>query len=167
MLAMELVGDGVKLVGANEMVAADGQRRATAAADRASLNFVRGFTRKYSQLAEVRPSMPSCEMRSICWSRRRSSDNKTTIPWPIGTLGCWSTRVAYRVETYAAAKQVSTVVASVWKGNRLMTPVGGGVQIQATRALDEANLLEDGDGQVAKTRLDALAAEAATAGGGD
>ena len=42
-----------------------------------------------------------------------------------------------------------------------MTPVGGGVQIQATRALDQANLMADSDGQVAETRQEAMSADAA------
>ena len=43
-LAMELVGEGVKLIGANEMVAANGTRAAAGTVDRASQLFVKSFT---------------------------------------------------------------------------------------------------------------------------
>ena len=54
-LAMELVGEGVKLVGANEMVASDGGRQQSGRADKASELFVASFTKKYPQLAEKSP----------------------------------------------------------------------------------------------------------------
>jgi len=43
-------------------------------------------------------------------------------------------------------------VNSLWKGRRLVTPVGGGVQIQAKLAIDSANLLPDERGEVAAAR---------------
>ena len=49
-------------------------------------------------------------------------------------------------------KQVETAVASLWKNKRLMTPVGGGVEISADKALQSSNLLADDKGQVEKTR---------------
>jgi hypothetical protein len=57
---------------------------------------------------------------------------------------------ALAVETYNAPKQVESAVAAIWKGNRLMTPIGGGVHIEPTEALKTGNLLQDEDGKVAK-----------------
>ena len=52
-------------------------------------------------------------------------------------------------------------MASVWKRNRLMTPIGGGVRMEATQALAPSNLLHDEQGQVRSQRekisLDQLA----------
>jgi len=49
----------------------------------------------------------------------------------------------------------------MWKGRTLMTPIGGGVQIHPTEALDPTNLLDDEQGAVAEARasieLDKLA----------
>ena len=39
--------------------------------------------------------------------------------------------------------QVETAVAAIWKGNRLMTPIGGGVNIQPRQAFNSDNLLAD------------------------
>jgi hypothetical protein len=57
---------------------------------------------------------------------------------------------AYAVETLNVPKQVESAVASVWRGNRLMTPIGGGVRIQPREAMDKAQV--DLEGTVTKTR---------------
>ena len=49
-------------------------------------------------------------------------------------------------------KQVATAVNAIWKGHKLMTPVGGGVSIDATVALDPEKLLADEQGKVSKLR---------------
>ena len=54
--------------------------------------------------------------------------------------------------TYQAPLQVDTVVTSVWKGNRLLTPVAGGVMIQARNALAKENIVADERGQTAHAR---------------
>ena len=52
---------------------------------------------------------------------------------------------AYPVETLNEPKTVETAVNVVWKRNRLMTPIGGGVNIQPTQALrSTVNVDEDG-----------------------
>ncbi|HEY4759876.1 MAG TPA: hypothetical protein VIH42_04780, partial [Thermoguttaceae bacterium] len=57
---------------------------------------------------------------------------------------------AFSVETYEIPKTVETVVNAIWKGNHLMTPVGGGVEIKPTMALESDKLLADEKGKVAK-----------------
>jgi hypothetical protein len=52
---MELVGDGVKLVGADEMVTAEGGRVAGGAGNKASEAFVAQFTKQYPELAKRSP----------------------------------------------------------------------------------------------------------------
>ena len=59
---------------------------------------------------------------------------------------------AYSVETYNVPLQVSTAVNAIWRGNTLMTPIGGGVRIEPVAALDTENLLEDKDGKVDQSR---------------
>jgi hypothetical protein len=51
-LAMELVGDGVKLVGEDEMVAEGGKRVVSGRSNMASQAFVTSFTQKYPYLAD-------------------------------------------------------------------------------------------------------------------
>jgi hypothetical protein len=69
--------------------------------------------------------------------------------WDLAVLG---DEKAYPVQTYNAPKQVASAVNSIWKGQRLATPVGGGVQVRANLALDTDNLLTDEKGEVAAAR---------------
>ena len=59
---------------------------------------------------------------------------------------------ALPVETLHAPKQVATAVNSLWKGRRLMTPVGGGVQIKPAQAINSLNMLSDEQGDVMTAR---------------
>ncbi|MCA9261882.1 MAG: hypothetical protein KDA61_21840, partial [Planctomycetales bacterium] len=64
-------------------------------------------------------------------------------------LGALGDETQYPVERLNAPKEVATAVNAIWKGRKLMTPFGGGVEIRAGQALDSANLISD-DGSVAK-----------------
>jgi len=50
------------------------------------------------------------------------------------------------VETYIAPSQVETAVNAIWKGNTLMTPLGGGVNLQPKMALTRDRVIVDSDG---------------------
>ena len=52
---MEMVGEGVRLVGENEVVGKDGSRKVAAGGNRASESFVNAFTKVYPKLAERPP----------------------------------------------------------------------------------------------------------------
>jgi len=58
----------------------------------------------------------------------------------------------FPVESYDIPKTVETAVNAIWKGQSLMTPIGGGVQIQAAQAIDSNNLLEDEKAKVSQVR---------------
>ena len=66
----------------------------------------------------------------------------------------------FAVETYNAPRKVESAVNAVWKGGRLVTPIGGGVEIEADMALDPQNHLTDEDGKLATIR-EAVAPELA------
>ena len=151
-LAMELVGDGVKLVGADEMVTGDGMRKTAARGNRASQAFVTGFTKKYSELADRSPVF--AELRNlidlaVAAAYLQQEDYYAKAGWDLGILAKEET---FAVQTYQAPKQVATAVAAKWKGGQLMTPVGGGVHIEPTQALDSQNLLTDEKGKVDELR---------------
>jgi hypothetical protein len=151
-LAMELVGDGVKLVGENELVAANGGRVQSSHVDKASELFVTSFTKKYGQLAEKSPvyaQLRDLIDMTVAAAFIRQEGYYAKARWRLEVFGDES---KFPVETHAAPTQVETVVTSVWKGNQLMTPVGGGVQVQAERALDSSNLLPDDGHAVRQAR---------------
>ena len=145
-LAMELVGDGVKLIGANELVQADGTRANAAAGNAASTAFCASFTAQYPQLA--RKSAVYAQMRNlidmaIAAAYVQKQDFYSQAGWKMDVLG---DEQKYPVETYEAPKTVETACTAVWKGKTLMTPVGGGVRIEATQAIAKENRLTDEQG---------------------
>lgn len=148
-LAMELVGRGVKLIGADEMVAADGTRTKSAHADAAGRKFTHGFTTKYEEIASRVPvyaQLRNCVDLAVAAAFIKRQDFYGLAGW---SMELFQNEAAYPVQTVSAPERVETVVASIWKRNRLMTPVGGGVEIQPRLALNEENLLVDDAGIVA------------------
>ncbi|MDX1964596.1 MAG: DUF1598 domain-containing protein [Pirellulales bacterium] len=151
-LAMELVGDGVKLVGADELVQADGTRAKSAAVDLASKGFTTDFTKNYAKIAN---------QISVYWQMRNLIDLTVAVAfikdrgyaekagWNMSTF---LSEKDYSVETQNVPAQVETAVAAFWKGNRLVTPIGGGVHIEPAEAIKSANMQNDKDGTVAKAR---------------
>ena len=149
-LGAELVGDGVKLVGEDEMVTGEGDRRIASRGNRASQVFVSTFTKKYPELADRSPVY--AELRNlvdlaVAAAYIQHEDFYAKTGWSMEFFG---DEKSFAVEVYNAPKQVASTVAAVWKGNRLMTPIGGGVHIDAMQALDSQNLLKDDGGDVAR-----------------
>jgi hypothetical protein len=150
--AMELVGDGVKLIGENERVAADGSRSGSGKGNKASQAFTQEFTAKYPQIARavsVYGQLKNLIDLSIAAAYIRQQDYYAQSGWQMPVFGNES---QLAVETYTAPYQVETAVNAIWKGSRLMTPLGGGVQIQTARALESDRLLHDDAGQLAEQR---------------
>ena len=58
------------------------------------------------------------------------------------------------IETLPPPVEVETAINAVWRGNRLLTPIGGGVTLHPRMALDAANLLSDESGGVGKARAE-------------
>ncbi len=101
-LAMELVGDGVKLVGEDEMVAEGGKRVVSGRSNAASLAFVNSFTQKYPILADRSPvyaelrnlidlSVAAALFRSRTTTARpagRWSFSATSSPWRPRSTTC-------------------------------------------------------------------------------
>jgi hypothetical protein len=162
-LAMELVGEGVRLVGENEVVGKDGKRHVSAGGNRASDAFVRAFTKVYPKLADRAPvyaQLRNCIDLAVAAAFIQHQDYYGLVGWK---PDAFHSEQAYPVETLNPPKEVETAVNSLWKGNVLLTPVGGGVQMRPTEAIDPTNLLDDEKGEVEKARaavdLSTLAAD--------
>jgi hypothetical protein len=149
-LAMELVGDGVKLVGEDEMVAEGGKRVVSGRSNMASQAFVTSFTQKYPTLAERSPVY--AELRnlidlSVAAAFIQKQDYYGKADWKMAFFG---NEESMPTEVYNAPKQVESTVTTVWKGSRLMTPIAGGVRIEALMAIKPENVLADEKGSVAR-----------------
>ncbi len=151
-LAMELTGKGVKLIGEQEYVSQNGNRAAMGLEDRASQIFVRSFTEKYSALAKKSPVFAQLRNlidMSVVAAFLQETDAYGAAQWTMSLMG---SEQAFPIETYEAPRMVESAVNVVWKRNVLMTPIGGGVQIQPQRALEEENIGEDNEEAIANAR---------------
>jgi len=151
-LAMELVGEGVKLVGEAEVVNATGQRSTAKKGNPASQAFVNAFTKVYPKLASRSPvyaQLRNCIDLAVAAAYLRDQDFYALANWEPSVF---LDEQSYPVETFNAPKQVASAVNSMWKGTMLVTPIGGGVQMRPTEAISPTNLLDDTKQTVAKAR---------------
>ncbi|TWT47593.1 DUF1598 domain-containing protein [Botrimarina hoheduenensis] len=156
-LAAQIVGDGVKLIGEDEMVSRDGRRRQVGATNRASNGFVSDFTKSYDRIAQRSPvyaQLRNCIDLAVTAALIRTKGYYQTAAW---TPGAFASEETYPIQTFNAPERVATAVNSLWKGSMLMTPVGGGVQIGAAEALNKENVRYDEDGALSTTREAVLA----------
>jgi len=151
-LAIELVGRGVKLVGADEVVRPDGSRMQADRADRASKLFTEAFTRKYPEIAARSPvyaQLRNLVDLAVVAAYLQEHDAYGKAGWGAETL---LDEKIYAIETLPAPREVETAINAVWRGPRLLTPIGGGVVMQPRIALDSPNLLMDEKGAVTAAR---------------
>jgi hypothetical protein len=155
-MAMEMVGEGVKLVGEDEAVSQDGKRHKAAKGNPASEAFVKAFTKVYPQLAMRAPvyaQLRNCIDLAVAAAFIQNQDYYGLANWKAETFNDEGT---VNVEKLNPPQTVETAVNAMWRGNTLMTPLGGGVQMRPTEAIDPTNLLEDKDAKVkdARTAID-------------
>jgi hypothetical protein len=151
-LAMQLVGEGVKLSGQSEVVGADGSRGAGSAKDPASEAFTSTFTEQYPELAAKVPvyaQLRNLIDLAIAAAFIQEQDYYGKAGWK---AEFFMDEGRFSVEHYEAPRQVESAVNAIWRGNKLMTPIGGGVNIQPTVALKRDNLLHDDKGEVKAAR---------------
>ena len=151
--ALHLDGGGVELVGENELVSTSGLRKATGKkGSRASRAFCASFTKMYNRLAEKMPVF--AELRnaidlSVAAAFIHEMDFYGEAGWSMKFFGDES---KYPVERFIAPKSVTPAINAVWKGRQLMTPIGGGVNIQPRVALKRDNMKTDESGNVDKIK---------------
>ena len=151
-LAIQLVGQGVKLCGADEVVMPDGRRLDAKRADGASRSFTQTFTKKYPEIAARNPVYAQLRALidlAVVAAYMQEHDAYGKAQWNAGTL---RDERAYRIERLETPREVETAINAVWRGNKLITPIGGGVTMHPRMALDSPNLLLDDTGEVAATR---------------
>jgi hypothetical protein len=151
---LQLVGDGVKLVGENEIVYSTGERSVVQGKlDPGSAAFTRSFTQQYPRIAER--ALVFAQLRNwidmlICAAHIQREDFYGKSGWSMEFFG---NKEKCPLEVYAAPQAVEPLVGTARRGNLLLTPVGGGVVIDAALALDEENAKSDTDGKVAEQKV--------------
>jgi hypothetical protein len=147
-LAMELVGEGVKLIGEDEVVQADGSRVGGAPKNKASQQFCQQFTANYPQLAQRSPvyaQLRNLIDLSVAAAFIQQQDYYGKAQWKMETLAD-EKKVA--IETCETPKTVETACAVMKKGNQTAFPIGGGVHIEPTSALKTENRIADEGGKL-------------------
>ncbi|MCA9264960.1 MAG: DUF1598 domain-containing protein [Planctomycetales bacterium] len=150
--AMELIGEGVKLISENEMIAQDGGRVRADRVDRASQAFARSFTQKYAEIADHSPiyaQLRNLIDMSIAAAFLQQEDWYHAADWDAPVFG---DEAEFSVETYPVPQTVESAVNVVWKGSTLMTPIGGGVHIRPQEALVSTNVQADDQGDLQAER---------------
>ncbi|MCA9104266.1 MAG: DUF1598 domain-containing protein [Pirellulaceae bacterium] len=151
--AMELVGSRVRLIGEDERVTNDGVRVAEGRRhNRASIAFTEGFTKQYDALATNSPvfaQLRNCMDLAIAAAYIQQQDFYGQSGWNMDLLQDES---IVNVERLVEPQQVETAVNAVLKGNQLVTPIGGGVQIEAHRAIDPARVQVDQQGELSRAQ---------------
>ncbi len=152
--AMKIKERGVQLVGENERVAG-GRRTASGRVNRASQAFCREFTDKFPQIekrvriyAELRQLIDV----AIAAAYIQQQDFYGQAGWEMSVLQDES---IVPVERYTAPDQVETAVNAIWRGNTLMTPLGGGVHVEPRIALRKENIEVDTAGSNNQTKQSA------------
>ncbi|QEG42782.1 DUF1598 domain-containing protein [Roseimaritima ulvae] len=151
-LAMQLSQHGVKLVGANERVGAGGKRVAGGRGNRASQAFCEDFTKNYDKISQVAPvyaQMRNLIDAAIAAAYIQDQDFYGQANWNMDFFG---DETQYAVERHESPVQVETAVNAVWKGSTLMTPLGGGVNVQPRSALKSDVKQVDASGDTESSR---------------
>ena len=154
--AMQLVGQGLKLIGEDEQVNRDGSRKTRGGSmNPASKAFTTDFTKKFEAIAAQSPiygQLRNLVDLSIACAFIQDRKLYDEAGWD---QGVFAHEDQFPVETLPAPRQVETAINAVIKGTRLITPIGGGVEIQARKALKSENIQPDEGGEIAKAH-DAL-----------
>jgi len=149
-MAAQLIGNGVQLISADEMVTDGGQRTKATRINAASKAFADAFTKNYPAISRASPvfgQLRNVIDLSIVAALLRKYELPRKADWKMETF---LNEEAYPVETLNVPKLAGTAIAAVWKRNTLVTPIGGGVQIKPTDAMKDENILKDEGGEVAK-----------------
>ena len=151
-LAVELVGRGVKLCCADEVVMPDGRRLDATRASGSAKQFADTFTKKYPELAAKSPvfaQLRNVVDLAVAAAYMQEHDAFGKAGWGAEKL---RDEQACPIDTYPKPTEVEPAVHAVWKGSRLLTPIGGGVTMYPRMALDAPNLLMDEKGTVNAAR---------------
>jgi hypothetical protein len=147
--AMALEGSGVKLVCEDESVSSDGKRtRKKGGANGASRKFCASFTKNYDKLAQratVFGELRNLVDMSIAAAFIQKTGLYQKANWDMATF---SDEDEFSIEVYPAPEKVAPVMNAVIKQGQLMTPIGGGVNIQPRIALNSDKVSVDTEGKV-------------------
>jgi Protein of unknown function (DUF1598) len=133
---LALLGQGIQLSTVDYRMGPNGSlTKAPDQPSRASQAFAQSFTKLYEQIAAVDPLFADLQNvvdLLVLAAYVRQVDGDVQVGWkPTALLD----ETQFPIETLPAPQHAPCVANAVWKGNRLVAPVGGGVTICAPSAL--------------------------------
>ena len=158
---MKMTGRGVKLIGEGELVDNSGKRKNGGKTNPASRAYTTEFTKKFGQIAAAQPvyaQLRNLVDLSIAAAYIQHKEMYQQSGWDLGVFG---SEDQLPVEVLPAPRQVETAINAVMAGSRLITPIGGGVAIQARKALSDENVKTDPTGSISKLQAATAVAELA------
>ena len=154
-LGIAILGDGVKLVGEDELVASQGKRFATGKANKASRSYTKSFTEQFSKIAAALPvyaDLRNLIDMSVVAAWLQKEDIYTKAGWAMDFFG---NEESYSVETVQPIEKAETAVNIISHGKSTVSfPVGGGVMIEPATALSAEHLIADQDGKVEQKKAE-------------
>jgi hypothetical protein len=154
-LAMELVGQGVQLQTEDKVILPGGLLADKGKANPAAEQFTSGFTKRYPELAAKVPVFAQLRNlidMSVAAAFVKQEDLYGKAGWRMET---WGDEKTFKVRGEATPAKAPCVATSRWKGNRLLTPAGGGVDIQPSMAFEPQRVLKDEKADLYKARQQA------------
>ncbi|HEV2970497.1 MAG TPA: DUF1598 domain-containing protein [Pirellulales bacterium] len=152
-LAMELLGQGVQLQTEDKVIGPDGSLLdGSGQPNKASELFAQAFTKKFVEISRQAPvyaQMRNLFDLAILAAFIRQQDFYTQSGWQAPFLLDESSLPG---STLPTPRKVQCVVNAVWKGNRLLSPAGGGVSLVPDEALDPKRITKDADGDLGRRR---------------
>jgi hypothetical protein len=138
--SMQLTGSGVKLIDEGERVDASGKRKSVGRTNPASRGYAAEFTKKFNHIAAAQPvyaQLRNLMDLSVAAAFIQQQGLYEQSGWDLGVLG---DEDKLSVELLPPPQQVETAINAVMVGSRLITPIGGGVSIQARKLLQEGSV---------------------------
>lgn len=151
-LAMKLEGNGVQLLTEAELVDRFGNRRLSNRKDKASKIFTESFTKNYKKIELANPifgELSNVMDMAIVAAFVQSRDYYSLANLDLTLI---NSEKELPIENRREIKQVESVVTALFRGGRLITPISGGVTINAHRAVSEENVKVDESGDAEKKR---------------
>jgi hypothetical protein len=155
-LAIELVGQGVQLQTEDKTIGPDGRLMDRAGPPSpASTVYAEAFTKHYPAIAAASPAFAQLRQAVdllVAAAALRKFDHYGQAGWRPTLL---LDEKQFPIQTHRTPLKAACAVNTEWRGNRLVSPSGGGVSILPDEALAEGNLLPDEGGAVQNARAKA------------
>lgn len=152
--ALQLIGNGVILVGEDELVSSEGKRSAnTGRGNPATRAYAKSFTQKFEKIADETPvyaSLRNLIDMTIVAAYLQKEKIYEKANW---TPDFFASEEQFQTETVNEVKFAETAVNTIRHSANLVSyPTGGGVRIEPQIALDVDHLKYDEKGDVEKKR---------------